>query len=253
MKALLDLGLQNKAVLITGAAQGVGRQIALTVAEEGAHVLLHYRHSGQQAEAVADEIRQRGGRVNLFSADLANYAEVAEMGRAIEQTADLYGIVNNAGWAQYKRLFAYQPGEWQREIDVCFGGVMHLAHALLPSMMERKAGKFVNLVGESARTGDRNLIISASARGAAVSFVKSLAQEVGSFNLQCNTVSLGLVEKPLTPLDEESAKKIRRQYPAGRLGLPTDVADMILFLLSARSDWMTGQVLAVNGGFSMIG
>lgn len=253
MKPLLDLGLKDRAILITGAAQGVGRHIATAVAAEGAHVLLHYHHSREKAEQVAAEIREQGGRVDLFQADLANYDEVVRMAEDIRAVGDLYGIVNNAAWAQYKRLFDYEPGEWKREIDVCYEGVIHLAYVLLPAMIERGEGKFINLVGESARTGDRSLIISASARGAALGFVKSLAQEVGAHHIQCNTVSLGLIEKSESPFDEEIARKIRRQYPAGRLGQPNDVADTILFLLSDRSDWMTGQVLAVNGGFTMMG
>ncbi|MDQ0188930.1 SDR family oxidoreductase [Alicyclobacillus cycloheptanicus] len=249
----MELGIAGRSILITGAAQGVGRQLALAAAAEGAHVLLHYHRSEEQAASVAAEIRAHGGSVDLFQADLADYDAVVRMGEEIRSRTDLYGIVNNAGWAQYKRLFAYQPGEWKREIEVCYLGLIHLVHALVPDMIARSQGKVINIVGESARTGDRSLIISASARGAAISFMKSLAQEVGPHHIQCNTVSLGVVEKPESPFDDATAQKIRRLYPAGRLGVPSDVAAMVLFLLSQQAEWVTGQLFAVNGGYTMMG
>lgn len=249
----MDLGLENRVVLVTGAALGVGRQMVRALAAEGAHVVLHYRNSADAARALTEEVRRAGTEVSLVQGDLGDYQEVERMRDEVANVGDLYAIVNNAGFGQYKRLYDYQPGEWQREIEACYFGVLHLAYLLVPLMTAQGRGKFINLVGDSARTGDRNLIISSSARGAAISFVKSLAQEVSPQGVQCNTLSLGLVQKPETVLDADTVKKVTRQYPAGRLGVPQDVADVMLFLLSSRSNWITGQVLSVDGGFTMLG
>src|SRR5690606_31858120 len=178
---------------------------------------------------------------------------VVNMKKQINEQLGVVGcIVNNAGWTQSKPFFQYKEGEWQREIEVCFNGVINLAYEFIPDMKQKNSGKFINIIGDSARTGDRNLIISAAARSGTVSFIKSLAKEVGRNNIQCNILSLGLIDKGDLPFDEKIFQKIVKQYPLNRLGKVHDVVGPILFLLSDYSDWITGQVLSVNGGYSMI-
>jgi NAD(P)-dependent dehydrogenase (short-subunit alcohol dehydrogenase family) len=251
----MNLGLQGKNVLITGAAKKIGRAIALSVAAEGANIGLHYRDSEQDAVATAQEIKELFGvNVCLVQGDIAKIEDVSKMkGKLNHELGGIDCIVNNAGFAQVKSFFQYQPDEWKREVDVCFNGVLNLAHTFMPDMMERKQGKFVNIVGDSARTGDRNLIISAAARGGAISFLKSLAMDVGSSNIQCNTVALGMIDKGDLNFNEVVLHKILKQYPLKRLGKVDDVTGMILFLLSEQADWITGQVISVNGGYSRIG
>ena len=128
-----------------------------------------------------------------------------------------------------------------------------MVHTFMPEMIEKRQGKFINIVGDSARTGDKNLIISAAARNGAISFLKSLAQEVGKSNVQCNTVSLGLINHGSLDFSEAALEKIVKQYPLKQLGKVEDVTGMVLFLLSNHADWITGQVISVNGGHSMLG
>ena len=248
----MNLGLEGKTVLVTGAAKRIGRSIALSAAEEGANIALHYQSSEKEAQETAQEISGLGRQVTLVKGDLASYEDVQEMKKVIDQElGGLYGIVNNAGWAQFKPFFKYEPGEWTREIKVCLHGVLHLAHTFMPDMIARNEGKFINLIGDSARTGDRHLIVSGAARSGAVSFLKSLSREVGRNNIQCNTVSLGVIDKG--QLDPKMKEKILKQYPLKRLGNIDDVSGTVLFLLSSSADWITGQVISVNGGHSMIG
>jgi 2-hydroxycyclohexanecarboxyl-CoA dehydrogenase len=248
----MDLKLSKKNILITGGAKGVGRGIALALASEGANIALHYQTSETEAIETARLIEENGVKVVLVTGDLASLEDVQNMRTKINRdlgTVD--GIVNNAGYAQFKSFFDYQPREWQRELDVCLNGVLHLAYTFVPDMIANNSGKFINIVGDSARTGDRNLIVSAAARSGAISFLKSLAQDVGSSGIQCNTVSLGLIDQGQS-FHEATLAKIIKQYPLKRLGKVDDITGCILFLLSSTSDWITGQVLPVNGGHSMV-
>ncbi|MFB4159528.1 SDR family NAD(P)-dependent oxidoreductase [Geomicrobium sp. JSM 1781026] len=244
----MHVQLNGKTVLITGAAKGIGKAIALEVAGAGANIALHYHQSKEEAKRTAEEIRELGVDVQLVSGDLGDYANVDAL---YETTGPVDAIVNNAGWTQLKPFFSYERGEWQKEIDICLQAVMNLAHRFVPDMMERGSGKFINLIGDSARTGDRYLSVSGAARSGAASFVKSLAQEAGRSGVQCNTVSLGMIDQG--ELDESLKTKLVKQYPLGTLGDRTDVANMTTFLLSEQTNWVTGQVIAVNGGYTMIG
>jgi NAD(P)-dependent dehydrogenase (short-subunit alcohol dehydrogenase family) len=250
----MDLRLTGKNVLITGAAKGIGRAIALGAASVGANIALHFRESEAEAAKTAEEILAYGVKVCLVKGDIARLEDVKAMKTMLDsEFGSIDFVVNNAGFAQMKSFFQYEPEEWKREVDVCFYGVMNLVHTFMPEMLAKKQGKFINIVGDSARTGDKNLIISAAARSGSISFLKSLAQDVGRSNVQCNTVALGLIDQGATGFDDTTLAKIARQYPLKRLGKADDVTGMILFLLSDWADWITGQVIAVNGGHSMIG
>lgn len=249
----MDLNIKGRNILVTGAAKAMGRGIALAAASEGAHIALHYQHSEKEAFETARLIEKYGVKVVLVKGDLASFEDVQNMKKTIgQELGSVDDIVNNVGWTQYKSFFQYEPGEWKHEVDVCFYGVLHLAHTFIPDMLDKNSGKFINIVGDSARTGDRNLIISAAARSGAISLLKSLAQEVGSKNIQCNTVALGLIDQGQS-FDQSTFEKIIKQYPLKRLGKVDDISGTILFLLSSWSDWITGQVISINGGHSMIG
>ena len=251
----MELDLKEKNVFITGAAKGIGREIAFAAAGEGANIALHYLSSEEEAVRTAKEITSAYGvKVNLVKGDIAKAEDVVRMKEELDHSlGGIDCIVNNAGFAQMKSFFQYERDEWKHEVDVCFYGVLNLVHTFMPEMIEKRQGKFINIVGDSARTGDKNLIISAAARNGAISFLKSLAQEVGKSNVQCNTVSLGLINHGSLDFSEAALEKIVKQYPLKRLGKVEDVTGMVLFLLSNHADWMTGQVISVNGGHSMLG
>ncbi|WP_053362430.1 SDR family oxidoreductase [Bacillus sp. FJAT-27251] len=251
----MDLGLKGKNVLITGAAKGIGRGIAFAAASEGANIALHYLSSAEEADHTAKEIHKAFGvGVHPVKGDLANMEEVKRIKTELDEgLGSIDCIVNNAGFAKVKPFFQYEMDEWKREVDVCFYGVLNLVHTFMPEMMEKQQGKFINLVGDSARTGNKNLIISAAARNGTISFLKSIAQDVGKHNVQCNTVSLGLVDQGSLDIKEATLERIVKQYPLKRIGKVDDVTGIILFLLSNHAEWITGQVISVNGGHSMIG
>lgn len=250
----MDLELKQKIALVTGAGRGVGREIALCLAAEGAAVAVNYRSSSKDAEALVGEIAAKGGKAKAYQADVADFAAVKAMVDAVAR--DFGGVnilVNNAGLALRKRFVETTPEDWRRQIDACLYGTIHCCHAAAPHLDGAGNGRIVSVIGDSSRVGESGLSIVAAARAGVVALMKSLAREFGRSGTTANTVSLGLVE---TDHDKEwveaNREKLVRLYPLRRLGLASDVAPMVSMLASPRSGWITGQVLSISGGFSMV-
>jgi 3-oxoacyl-[acyl-carrier protein] reductase len=250
----MDLGLNGRIALVTGAARDVGREIALTLAAEGATVAVNYRSSAKDANEVVAAIVAKGGKAKAYRADVADFAAVQAMVAAIvKDFGGLNIVINNAGLALRQRFVETKPEDWRRQIDTCLYGAIHCCHAAAPHLEAGKNGRIVSVIGDSSRVGESGLAIVAAARAGVVALMKSLARELGRSGTTANTVSLGLVE---TAHDrawvEENRDKLVRLYPVRRLGLPDDVAPMVALLASPRSGWITGQVLSISGGYSMV-
>jgi 3-oxoacyl-[acyl-carrier protein] reductase len=250
----MDLALNGKVALVTGAARDVGREIALTLAAEGAAVAVNYLSSAREAEAVAAEIEQKGGKAKAYKADVSDYAAVKQMVDAVVRDFGALNIlVNNAGLAKRQRFVETTPDDWKKQIDICLYGAIHCCHAAAPHLEGGKNGRIVSIIGDSSRVGESGLAIVAAARAGVVALMKSLAREFGRSGTTANTVSLGLVE---TAHDkawvEENREKLVRLYPVRRLGMPDDIAPAVALLASPRSGWITGQTLSISGGFSMV-
>lgn len=250
----MDLGLKDKVALVTGAGRGVGREIALSLASEGAKVAVNYRSSREDAESLIAEIAAKGGVAKAYQADVADFAAVKAMvDAAAKDFGGLNILVNNAGLALRKRFIETSPEDWHRQIDACLYGAIHCCHAAASYLDAAKNGRIISVIGDSSRVGESGLAIVAAARAGVVALMKSLAREFGRSGTTANTVSLGLVE---TDHDkawvEANREKLVRLYPLRRLGLASDVAPMVTMLASPLSGWITGQVLSISGGFSMV-
>jgi NAD(P)-dependent dehydrogenase (short-subunit alcohol dehydrogenase family) len=250
----MDLRLKGKVALVTGAARDVGKEIAVTLAAEGAAVALNYRSSRDEAEAVVKEIAAKGGKAMAYKADVADFAAVTAMVDAVvKDFGGLNILINNAGVALRQRFVETKPEDWRRQIDACLYGTIHCCHAAAPHLETAKNGRIVSVIGGSSRIGESGLAIVAAARAGVVALMKSLAREIGRSGTTANTVSLGLVE---TAHDrawvDENREKLTRLYPVRRLGKPDDVAPMVAMLASPHSGWITGQVLSISGGYSMV-
>lgn len=241
--------MMHEVILVTGGADRIGKAIVERLAKEGKTIAIHYNRSSEKAQTLKAELIAAGVRCDIFQADLTNYDAVVQVKQQIEQQlGHVSGIVNNAGYAKFKSFFDYAPHEWQQELDADLNAVLHLAHVFVPAMREKKFGKFISIIGDSARTGDRKLIISAAARGGVISFIKSLSLEVGRDQVQCNTLSLGLIDQQDLNFSEDVLKSIRKTYAANRLGSVDDVTGTVAFLLSEDANWILGQTISVNGG-----
>jgi NAD(P)-dependent dehydrogenase (short-subunit alcohol dehydrogenase family) len=250
----MDLDLKGKVALVTGAARGVGRAIALALAVEGAQVAVNYRNSGGDADSLVSEVVAKGGKAKAYKADVADFAAVKAM---VDQVAKDFGgvniLINNAGLAMRQRFMETKPEDWHRQIDACLYGAIHCCYAVAPHLDAAKNGRIVSVIGDSSRVGESGLAIVAAARAGVVALMKSLAREFARSGTTANTVSLGLVE---TTHDREwldaNREKLVKLYPVRRLGQPDDVSPMVTLLASPRSGWITGQVLSISGGFSMV-
>jgi len=250
----MDLALNGRVALVTGAARDVGREIALTLAAEGTTVAVNYLSSAAEAEAVVAEIKQKGGKAKAYKADVSDYSAVKEMVEAVVKDFGALNIlVNNAGLARRQRFVGTTPEDWKKQVDICLYGAIHCCHAAAPHLEGGKNGRIISVIGDSSRVGESGLAIVAAARAGVVALMKSLAREFGRSGTTANTVSLGLVE---TAHDrawvEENREKLVRLYPVRRLGLPDDIAPAVALLASPRSGWITGQTLSISGGFSMV-
>ena len=250
----MDLRLTGKVALVTGGANGVGRAICLALAAEGAAVAVNYRSSAEQAQAVVAEIAGNGGKAIAIGADVSQLDQVKAMvARVVAEFGRLDVLVNNAGVARRQRFAETTPEDWRRQIDTCLYGAIHCCHEAAPHLEKSGAGRIVSLIGDSSRVGESGLSIVAAARAGVIGLTKSLAREMGRLGTTANVISLGLVE---TAHDrdwvEANRAKLVQLYPLRRLGQPEDVAPLVALLASEHGGWITGQVISVSGGYSMV-
>ena len=253
----MDLELTGKVVLVTGAGQGLGREIGLAFAREGARVAFHYRSSGTGAEEAAAEAGRLTGAALAVQADVRSDDDVAAAVEAVEsQLGPIDVLVNNAAATGAKPFLDTTPDDWAFQVDVTVTGTLRVTQAVARRMVERKSGVIVSLMGDSGRVGESGLSVTATTRATTMALTKSLAKELARHGIRANCVSIGLVQtdrfdEHAREPDEERMKKILAQYPLRRLGRPEDVSPLVLLLASPLSGWITGQVISVNGGYTM--
>jgi 3-oxoacyl-[acyl-carrier protein] reductase len=263
----VDLGLERQVVLVTGAGQGLGREIGLAFAREGAHVAFHYHSSGAGAEEAAAEAGRLAGAALAVQADIRKDDDVSAMVETVEAQLGPIGVlVNNAAATGLKPFLDTTPDDWSFQIDVTVTGTLRVTQGVAKRMVDRTDGVIVNLMGDSGRVGESGLSVTATARAGAMALTKSLAKELARHGIRANCVSIGLVQTDRfdehaglsgagAPDEErmriEKLEKIIRQYPLRRLGRPSDVTPLVLLLASPLSGWTTGQVISVNGGYAM--
>ena len=252
----MDMGLAGKVALVTGGARDVGREIGLALASEGATVAINYRNSKEEANRLVEEIKSTGGGAAAFEADVSDYEAVCTMtDQIVNDFGQLDILVNNAGYVKPNRFVNTAPEEWRTQIDVGLYGVIHCCHAAASLLAASGQGRIISLAGDSARVGEKGLSITAASRGGVLSLTKSLAKELGRDGITVNAVALGLVETGHSDKEwlEKNMAKIVRNYPSGRIGQPEDVAPTVAFLASAGAAWVTGQIISISGGYSMVG
>ncbi|WP_442761715.1 2-hydroxycyclohexanecarboxyl-CoA dehydrogenase [Malikia spinosa] len=252
--------LQAKTVIVTGGAGGIGGATCRRFAAEGAKVAV-FDMNLEAAEKVAADIRANGGQAAAFKCDITDRAAVDAAVAATEaQLGPVDVLVNNAGWDVFKPFVKTVPAEWSKLIDINLTGALHMLHAVLPGMSERKSGRIVNIASDAARGGSSGEAVYSACKGGLVALSKTLAREHARHNITVNVVCPGPTDTALLAGVAEGARDpaklieaFRSAIPLGRLGQPDDLANAIVFFGSDDASFITGQVISVSGGLTMHG
>lgn len=236
--------------LITGASGGIGRAIALRLARDGYAVAVHCYRNEQKAQAVCDEILAMGGCAEVFVCDITDADAVDFMVNEICRTLGCVTVlVNNAGVAQQKLFTDLSVEEWHRMMAVHADGAFYACRAVLPDMIRAHSGSIVNISSMWGQTGGSCEVHYSAAKAALIGLTKALAKEVGPAGVRVNCVAPGVIRtEMLAELSRETLNDLEEETPLCRLGTPDDVAAAVSFLVSEGAGFITGQVLAPNGG-----
>jgi 2-hydroxycyclohexanecarboxyl-CoA dehydrogenase len=252
--------MKNKTVIVTGGAGGIGSATCRRFAADGAKVAV-FDMNLEAANQVAQDIQAAGGQAAAFKCDITDRAAVdAAVAAAIAQLGPIDVLVNNAGWDVFKPFVKTVPDEWSKLIAINLTGALHMLHAVLPGMVERNAGRVVNVASDAARGGSSGEAVYSACKGGLVSLSKTLAREHARHNITFNVVCPGPTDTALLADvvggARDPAKLVeafRSAIPLGRLGQPDDLANAIAFFGSDDASFITGQVISVSGGLTMHG
>ncbi|HNQ13050.1 MAG TPA: 3-oxoacyl-[acyl-carrier-protein] reductase [Bacteroidia bacterium] len=242
--------LNDKTILVTGASRGIGKGIAENLVKNGANVAFTYLSSVEKAKALEEELKAFGTQVKGYQSDAADYAAAEKLiNDVLTDFGKIDGLVNNAGITKDNLLMRMSEEQFDEVIRVNLKSTFNLGKAVIKPMLKQRNGSIINIssvVGVRGNAGQANY---AASKAGMIGFTKSLALELGSRNIRCNAIAPGFIETEMTDaLDEATVKQWRESIPLKRGGTPEDVANLVLFLLSDLSSYITGQTINVDGG-----
>ncbi|EES51146.1 3-oxoacyl-[acyl-carrier-protein] reductase [Clostridium botulinum] len=245
--------LKGKCAIITGAARGIGKAIALKLASLGANIVLNYRSSEEEAKIVASEIEKMGVEVLTVKGDISKLEDVENI---ISEAKNKFGIidiiVNNAGITKDTLILRMKEKDFDDVIDVNLKGVFNCLKSITPVMVKQRHGKIINISSVVGVAGNAGQVNYAASKAGVIGMTKSLAKELGARGINVNAVAPGFIETDMTSvLGEKVKEEVKKNIPLKRFGTPEDVAGVVAFLASENSNYVTGQVINIDGGMVM--
>lgn len=244
---------EPKVALVTGASRGIGRAIAMQLAENGYAVAVNYCSSADRAREVCADIYERGGVAKPFKADVANSAEVEAMFDTItNELGAVQVLVNNAGVLDDSYLMMMSENQWDRVLDTNLKGTFLVAQIAIKNMIRARSGNIINMVSISGIVGTEGQANYAASKGGVIAMTRSMARELGRYKIQVNAIAPGFISTEMIgAMNQKQLSEHTRRIPLGRIGEPEEVAHLVGFIASEKNRYMTGQTLVIDGGLSV--
>ncbi len=245
--------LTGKVALVTGAGRGIGRTIARTLAKNGATVIVNYNGSKESAEAVVAEIVQDDGSAEAMQCNVADFASSETFAKAVlEKYKKVDILVNNAGVTRDNLIMRMSEADYDAVLDTNLKGAFNMIRHLARGMVKQRSGKIINITSVSGVLGNAGQSNYAASKAGLIGLTKSVARELAGRGINVNAVAPGFIDTDMTRSMTEDAKKaLNSMIPMGKMGSTEDIADLVLFLAGDHSDYITGQVICVDGGMAM--
>ena len=245
--------MQNKVALVTGATRGIGKQIALELAENGYNISLNYRTMSEDVENLKKEIEEKGVKCLLVNGDVSSFEDCENMVKqTVAEFEQIDVLVNNAGITKDGLLMRMKQEDFTKVLDINLVGTFNMTRNVIPYMIKKKSGRVINVSSVVGITGNAGQTNYSASKAGIIGFTKSLAKEVASRNILVNAIAPGFITTDMTEVLPETVKEnIGLQIPLNRMGTPREVAKVVKFLASEDSSYITGQVINIDGGMVM--
>lgn len=245
--------LEGKTAIVTGASGGIGKAVAIALAKEGAAVAVHFHGNEEKALLVKKEIEEAGGKAEIFRANVADFEECNALVKAVAKTFGSIDIlVNNAGITKDNLVMKMNDEEFDAVYETNLKGVFHTIHHTSRYFLKQKSGRIINISSVSGITGNAGQANYCAAKAGVIGLTKSVARELSSRGITANVVAPGMIETDMTKdLPDTVKENMFHNIPLGRIGKPEEIAAAVAFLASEEAGYITGQVLAVDGGMTM--
>ena len=244
--------LADKKMLVTGGSRGIGAGIVRTAMEEGAEVAFVYQHNSEAADALVSEMTAShpGQRCLAFQCDIADTEKSRELAKSVVAAfGRLDALVNNAGITRDVALGRMRREQWDAVMAINLGGLFNVTQPLLMQLVRQRAGSIINMTSYAGVNGSKSQTNYSASKGGIIAFTKSLSKEVAEHGVRVNAVAPGFIATEMVAmLTDERTEFLKSQIPIGRFGTPEDVANLVCFLASDRSSYITGQILQIDGG-----
>ena len=240
--------------LVTGAGKGIGRAIALELAKDGFNVAINYNKSSESAEKLRDEIKALGVNAAIFQADVSNYEQVVNLVKTVKESMGeaISVLVNNAGITRDTLLMRMKPEDWQAVLNTNLNAAFYCTREVIRDMAKARYGRIINIASVVGLTGNAGQANYAASKAGIIGLTKSVAREYAERGITVNAIAPGFIETDMTEILKPEVKEgILNTIPVHKIGSPEDVAKAVAFFASEASSYVTGQVLAVDGGMTM--